>query len=147
MNYVLYNNNNQNNNNKKGESAQLFLVSFVKKITDKTNKLFNDGKNHVEFDSDSDFFKVTIYNANYGVDEANDNLQTQNAPVNAPVKLNKTEETIYKLIVANTSITIDELKELLYKDRRTITRNIKSLKEKGMIERIGSDKTGYWKVL
>ena len=29
----------------------------------------------------------------------------------------------------------------------TIKRNIKELKEKGYIERIGSRKTGYWKVL
>ena len=30
---------------------------------------------------------------------------------------------------------------------RTIKRNIKELKEKGYIERIGSKKTGYWKVI
>ena len=27
---------------------------------------------------------------------------------------------------------------------RTIERTIKSLKEKGLIERVGSDKTGHW---
>lgn len=125
--------------------------SGLKKMTDRTNKLFNDGKNHVEFSSDDGFFRVTIYNANYGVEAEGDNLQEQNAPVNtpvnAPVKLNKTKQAIYEKIVSNTSITIDELTETLGKDRRTITRNIKSLKEKGLIERVGSDKTGYWKVL
>lgn len=30
---------------------------------------------------------------------------------------------------------------------RTIKRNIKKLKEKGYIERIGSKKIGYWKVI
>jgi biotin operon repressor len=29
---------------------------------------------------------------------------------------------------------------------RRIERNISGLKEKGLLERIGSDKTGYWKV-
>ena len=29
----------------------------------------------------------------------------------------------------------------------TIKRNIKELKESGYIERIGSKKTGYWKIL
>ena len=41
-------------------------------------------------------------------------------------------------------------KELVEKKRmylRTIKRNIKELKEKGYIERIGSKKTGYWKVI
>lgn len=117
--------------------------SGLKKITDRTNKLFNDGKNHVEFSSDDGFFQVMIYNANYRVETENDNLREQNAPV----KLNKTELAIYEKIVSNTSITIDELTETLSKDRRTITRNIKTLKEKCLIERIGSDKTGYWKVL
>ena len=28
-----------------------------------------------------------------------------------------------------------------------IGKNLKSLKEKGLIERVGSDKAGYWKVL
>ena len=60
-------------------------------MTDRTNKLFNDGKNHVEFCSDDGFFQVTIFNANYGVEAGSDNLQGQNASVNAPVKLNKTE--------------------------------------------------------
>lgn len=111
-------------------------------MTDRTNKLFNDGKNHVELCSDDGFFQVTIFNANYGVEAGSDNLQGQNAPV----KLNKTEQAIYEKIVSNTSITIDELTVALGKDRRTITHNIKTLKEKGLIERVSSDKTGYWKV-
>lgn len=33
------------------------------------------------------------------------------------------------------------------KAERTVKRVLESLKEKGLIERVGSDKTGYWKVL
>ena len=98
---------------------------------------------------DGNFIKVVIPFDKSGFttdDKIADKEQEQNAPVNAPVKLNKTEQAIYEKIVSNTSITIDELTETLGKDRRTITRNIKTLKEKGLIERVGSDKTGYWKV-
>ena len=45
------------------------------------------------------------------------------------------------------NVTLKELVALWGKNESTIARNIKSLKEKGFIERVGSDKTGYWKVL
>ena len=31
--------------------------------------------------------------------------------------------------------------------RSTISSNIQKMKEKGIIERIGSDRNGYWKIL
>ncbi len=71
----------------------------------------------------------------------------KNAPVNAPVKFNATQTQILQLIENNERINILELTEALGKDRRTITRNIKALKEAGVIARIGSDKTGYWKII
>ena len=43
-------------------------------------------------------------------------------------------------------ITMKELATALKKDEKTILRNINKLKEKGIVERVGSDKTGYWKV-
>lgn len=39
--------------------------SGLKKITDSTNQLFNDDKNHVDFYCKDNFFKVIIRNANY----------------------------------------------------------------------------------
>ena len=50
------------------------------------------------------------------------------------------------LIKANPKITIDELTLKLSKSRRTVTRTIKKLQDEGVISRIGSDKTGYWRV-
>jgi ATP-dependent DNA helicase RecG len=40
-----------------------------------------------------------------------------------------------------------ELAEQLNVTRRTIHRDIDKLKQKGLIERIGPDKGGYWKVI
>jgi ATP-dependent DNA helicase RecG len=44
------------------------------------------------------------------------------------------------------TVTYDELSKRLRKDRTTIRRNIQKLKEMNMIERIGSDKNGSWKI-
>ena len=70
----------------------------------------------------------------------------QKASVNAPVKMGKVEKVIYQEISKDDKITIDKLTKKLQKDRRTITRNIKLLKNKGILQRIGSDKNGYWQV-
>ena len=120
----------------------------MKKITDRTNKLFNDGKNHVEFNSDDGFFQVTIYNANYGVEVGSDNLQEQNGTVNGTENgtVNKTEKNILELLSMDSSLTATDLMQKTGKSERTVKRTLASLKEKGLIERIGSDKTGYWKV-
>lgn len=51
------------------------------------------------------------------------------------------------MLSANANITVSELMQKTGKAERTVKRVLASLKEKGLIERIGSDKTGYWKVL
>lgn len=110
--------------------------SGLKKITDKTNDLFDDGNNHVEYYSDNSYFKVTICNANYMQKDAEDN-----------VPVNDTEKKIIEAMIQNPQITYDELVNLVQKTRKTIMRNIGKLKEKKLIERVGSDKSGSWKIL
>jgi len=53
---------------------------------------------------------------------------------------------VLDIIKNNPSITIDELSAILQKTSRTIERNLKTLKSAGLIERIGPDKGGYWKI-
>lgn len=72
--------------------------------------------------------------------------EAENAPVNAPVKLNKTQLQILNAIQQNNLITYDELSLKLNKDRTTIRKNISKLKQLGIIQRTGSDKNGYWEV-
>jgi len=55
-------------------------------------------------------------------------------------------EKILNIVRNNSEITIDELSALLNKTTRTIERNIAKLKECGLLERIGANKGGYWKV-
>lgn len=70
-----------------------------------------------------------------------------NDPVNAPVKLNKTQQSILDIIIKNPNITREEIAIKSKKSLATIRRCIAELKEKGIIARVGSAKTGYWKVL
>ena len=119
--------------------------SGLKKITDNTNALFNDGKNHVEFFSDRNYFKVTIHNALYGKRQKDANVNASvNTGVNASVKLSATQKSIMQLMRENPQITIKEMASTLGKNETTISRNIRQLKEHGVVERTGSDKTGHW---
>lgn len=58
-----------------------------------------------------------------------------------------TQEKILNLIKKNPAITQIEMARLLKLTRDGISYNIKILKEKGMLERIGSTKNGIWKII
>ena len=58
-----------------------------------------------------------------------------------------TQEKIINLIKKNPAITQVELAKILNLTRDGISYNIKILKEKGIIERVGSTKNGIWKLL
>ena len=67
--------------------------------------------------------------------------------VNEPVKLTLTAKKILALINETNNITIEILINKIGVSRETIKRTLKTLKQNGYIERIGSDKKGYWKIL
>ncbi len=71
----------------------------------------------------------------------------QNAPVNDPVKLNKTENQSLQIIKNNPNITQKEIADILKLSEKTIKRNTNKLKEKGLLKRIGADKNGYWEII
>lgn len=68
-----------------------------------------------------------------------------NVPVNVPV--NNTEKTVFNLIKNNTAITYDNIASIIKRDRKTVQRAINKLKRLGLIERVGSDKTGHWRIV
>lgn len=78
-------------------------------------------------------------------------LQAKNASVNASVnaktKISTTQHQILELLTENSEITIKAIADKLEMHESTIVRNIKKLKEQGIIERIGSDKTGHWEII
>ena len=72
---------------------------------------------------------------------------TINATLNTTIKLTKTEIAVYKIIKSNPYITSSQIAEKTNKHRVTISKAISVLKENKIIERVGSNKTGYWNIL
>ena len=99
--------------------------SGINKIKNGTNRLFDDGNNHVEFNATDTHFSVVIYNANYE-------------------KGKEIVKEIVKEIEINPSISVKELSSKLKVSERTIRYEIDKLRNKGIIEREGSTKSGKW---
>ena len=58
----------------------------------------------------------------------------------------KSSEKIINIIKDNPHITIEEMSSLLSLSTRAIEKNISKLKAQGLIERVGADKGGCWKI-
>jgi ATP-dependent DNA helicase RecG len=56
------------------------------------------------------------------------------------------ENELLCILKKNPKATYTEIAELLKTSRKTISKHIKSLKDKGVIVRVGSNKMGYWEV-
>ena len=72
---------------------------------------------------------------------------TVNGTVNDALLPFSLANRIVEAINANCRITYDALAGITGASRRTISREIKMLTQRGVIRRIGSDKTGHWEVI
>lgn len=63
------------------------------------------------------------------------------------IELTKSEQKVLNSLKENINITVAQLGELLDIKQTAINVAIKGLKEKGVIKRVGSNKTGYWEIL
>lgn len=61
-------------------------------------------------------------------------------------KVTDKERTLLSLLTEDPGYTMPQLSEKMGISRKTVAQRIKQLKEKGTIERIGSDRKGYWKI-
>jgi len=60
--------------------------------------------------------------------------------------MKSTIDDIFMLIRDNNSISISDISEKLDISKSAIQKHIENLKSKGLIERVGADRGGYWKV-
>lgn len=112
------------------------------KIINGTNRLFNDNENHVEFYATTTHFSVVIYNANYD----NEKSGVINGTINDTINDAPNETLVYIMMKENPQITIAEIVKKEKIPKRTVDRIIAILKDKKIIDREGSNKSGYWKV-
>lgn len=78
-------------------------------------------------------------------------LHYQDDTVNDTVKhevssLSKTENAVFAAIRKYPSYSYEQFADYCGFSRPTIARTIKSLQSKGLIRRVGSDKTGHWEL-
>ena len=94
-----------------------------------------------EFYSDRVEFMVTLKNLNYKLssNEAKSEAKSE-------AKLTEIEKRICKLIKEEPQITQPQLQERLELSRSKVQRVMKKLREKGVIEHVGSKRNGYWNV-
>ncbi len=70
-----------------------------------------------------------------------------NEVINGAINISDTEQAILAAIKKNPRITKAELQKKTALGKSTIDRAIKTLKEKCLIKRVGSNKTGYWEII
>ena len=69
---------------------------------------------------------------------------TQKVTAKVTAKLSNNQNKILEEIKKNPFITQSELSELVGITRKAIIQNMKKLQDAGLIERVGSDKSGKW---
>ena len=93
------------------------------------------------FYTDGYNFFLTLWNLNYAYDKAQ--IKAQNI---AQKNMMSDREHLLLLLKENPSLTQTELSEMMNKSRRAVQMLMKDLLDEGVIERIGSKKTGSWLV-
>lgn len=80
----------------------------------------------------------------YEASQANETIFDHDETLNET--LNESEKALITAIQNNQNLTVDSLVNKTGFSRAKVNRIISSLKEKGLLKRIGSKKTGYWEI-
>ena len=139
-------------------------LDFMERRGSGIKKIFlayeNDEKKP-KFEIIGDVFIVTFYSRLYkdilkNVDEKSKNVDEKTKNVDERIilrdikqkypKLRKNYINIIELIYKNNNITQGEMALKLGKSKNSIYRNLKVLKDLEIVDRIGSDKKGSWKI-
>lgn len=92
------------------------------------------------------FLSNLLVNGNYALKNRQMHIlaDTVNDTVNP--RIDTVNDTVFSLIKQDNKITANEISGRLKMSVSTVRRKIKELRNNGKIERIGSDKTGYWRI-
>ena len=94
---------------------------------------------------EASFLRPSYYDKNYGTyDLSNKN---QNKEINYKIPLSKIQQEILNIIIEKPNVTQSDIAKKLEISRQSVATNIKELKDSNVIERIGANKKGYWKIL
>lgn len=88
-----------------------------------------------------EYLKTTISNYKKSIKADSLSFEIKNDPINDPIN------ALLDLIKTDASLNYAEYAEKLGKSEATVKRLIQKLKNEGKIERSGSNKTGFWKIV
>jgi ATP-dependent DNA helicase RecG len=103
----------------------------------------------MDFKEIGDGFMVTVsYTEQKTTSDVTENVteNPENVTENLENVTENREKKILDLICKNNNISTMQIAEQISVTRRTVHRDLEKLKSKGLIERVGPDKGGYWKV-
>jgi len=140
---------NYNNYEKNVYATMKYLNRFFENLLFGGNNILKNRELHIHFVAPENTpNKLEVNDTNkLGVNKNTPNLLGVNRAEMLGVKLNKNQLKMLELIEVNNKITIIETAEALSISETAVENNIKKLREKGIISRVGSDKTGHWKIL
>jgi len=124
-------------------ASLLHRIHYIEKMgtgIERIKKDLKDAKQQVPKFSTSGFFKITLRRANVTekVPEKGTEKGTEKITIN--------QQKIIKNLLENPNITSEELSVIIGIRADKIRVNLSKLKSKGLIERVGADKGGYWRV-
>lgn len=126
----------------------LHRYEYVKEFGEGVDRMFKEmedaGLPEPEYSANAFMLNVTIRN---GV--INEVINAKDEVINEAIKssLNDNELAVLKLISTTPKITKPEMKEKMGLSMSTVERTIRTLKEKGIVTRVGSNKTGHWRII
>ncbi len=115
----------------------------------KYTKIYSNAKPDIE---EGDVFRLIVPIRSAGATLTSDKESSEITEVTGKVTevtekvTDVTEKKIVELLKNNSRYKTVELAEILDVSRKTISIKLKHLREKGIIERVGSDRKGYWNI-
>ena len=89
---------------------------------------------------------VGVNEKNVGVNEKSVGVNEESVGVDE-YSIGRTAQKILDIVIAAPSITQDKIAEKISITKRSVERQVKNLRDRGILIHEGSDKTGYWRVL
>ena len=63
------------------------------------------------------------------------------------VHVNDRQKELLSYLIQDPGYTVSQLSDIMQVSRKTVAGHLKALKDKRIIERIGSARNGYWKIV
>lgn len=94
-----------------------------------------------------DSFRVNLYRPSYNdIHQSSSKSSPKSSPKSSLKDVNQTQQKIIEMILLNRKMTQTAMAEELGITSRAVKKSIKELNEKGILQRVGSARSGYWEV-